>query len=71
MFEYELQQIRSAELIREAEQYRRVREARRARRAAAHDSTTTSRSASGEGEQDPERSVSGHRLRRLRFPRAA
>ena len=71
MFEYELQQIRSAELIREAEQYRQVREARRARRAAAHDSTTTARSASGEGEQDPEGSVPHHRPRRLRFPRAA
>ncbi|GAA5031194.1 hypothetical protein BKI49_26095 [Streptomyces sp. Tue6028] len=34
MFEYELHQIRSAELIREAETHRLVREARRVRRAA-------------------------------------
>ncbi|MDX3865751.1 hypothetical protein [Streptomyces europaeiscabiei] len=74
MFEYELQQIRSAELIREAEHHRQVREARRARRArreAAHDSRTTARSASGEGDKDGERPVLGERIRRLRFPRAA
>ncbi|GAA2642975.1 hypothetical protein [Streptomyces vastus] len=34
MFAYELQQIRSAEMIREAESYRMAREAVRARRAA-------------------------------------
>ncbi|WP_326577078.1 hypothetical protein OG250_12050 [Streptomyces sp. NBC_00487] len=55
MFEYELQQIRSAELIREAEQYRRVREARRARR----------------DERNEEGRVPHERPRRLRFPRAA
>ncbi|MGW1673848.1 hypothetical protein [Streptomyces sp. NPDC002324] len=71
MFEYELQQIRSAEMIREAEHYRQVREARRARREAAHDSRTAARSASGEGDTDAERPVLGERIRRLRFPRAA
>ncbi|KND42416.1 MULTISPECIES: hypothetical protein [Streptomyces] len=71
MFEYELQQIRSAEMIREAEHYRQVREARRARREAAHDSGTAARSASGEGDTDAERPVLGERIRRLRFPRAA
>ncbi|MFC4472585.1 hypothetical protein ACFPH6_50425 [Streptomyces xiangluensis] len=34
MFAYELQQIRSAEMIREADNYRLAREAIRARRAA-------------------------------------
>ncbi|WP_037677680.1 hypothetical protein [Streptomyces griseus] len=34
MYEYELQQLRSAELIRRAEHQRRVREAVRVRRAA-------------------------------------
>ncbi|WP_189320519.1 hypothetical protein [Streptomyces flaveus] len=34
MFEYELQQIRSAEMIREADNHRLAREAIRARRAA-------------------------------------
>jgi hypothetical protein len=34
MFAYELQQIRSAEMIREADNYRMAREAIRARRAA-------------------------------------
>lgn len=55
MFEYELQQIRSAELIREAEHYRQVREARRARRE----------------ERDTEHGVPSERPRRLRFLRAA
>ncbi|MBZ3903975.1 MULTISPECIES: hypothetical protein [Streptomyces] len=71
MFEHELHQIRSAELIREAEHYRQVREARRARREAAHDSRTARRSASGGGDKDAEGRVLGERLRRLRFPRAA
>lgn len=69
MFEYELQQIRSAELLREAEHYRQVREARRARREAARDSRTAARS--GEGEQEAEGRLPHGRLRRLRFPRAA
>ncbi|UUU25091.1 hypothetical protein [Streptomyces sp. DSM 40750] len=71
MFEYELQQIRSAELIREAEHHRQVREARRARREAAHESGTAAGSASGEGEQDAEGRVPHGLIRRLRFPRAA
>jgi hypothetical protein len=71
MFDHELQQIRSAELIRAAEHHRQVREALRARREAAHDSRTAARSADGEGDKDAERSVLGERIRRLRFLRAA
>lgn len=77
MFEYELQQIRSAELIREAERYRQIREARRARHEAARPSMTTERSgteasgASGESERDAAGRPPRERLRRLRFPRAA
>jgi hypothetical protein len=37
MFEYELQQMRSSELIRRADHARLVREAARARRAARHE----------------------------------
>ncbi|MFF6784414.1 hypothetical protein [Streptomyces sp. NPDC012510] len=76
MFEYELHQIRSAELILEAEQYRRTREVRRARREAAHASTVTARSASGvpaasgESERDAEERPPRERIRRPRFPRA-
>lgn len=70
MFEYE-QQIRSAELIRDAENYRRAREARRAAAAAAHDHRALPRSASGTDEQDPEGEVQRRRIRRFRLPRAA
>lgn len=56
MFEYELQQIRSAELIREAEHYRQAREARRAHR----------EENDAEGVQARRRPV-----RRFRLPRAA
>ncbi|WP_149825274.1 hypothetical protein [Streptomyces tailanensis] len=59
MFEYELQQIRSAELIREAEHYRQAREARRAQRAHREENDA-------EGVQ-----VRRRRVRRFRFPRAA
>lgn len=57
MFEYELQQIRSAELIRESAEYRLAREARRAAREASrqHDAER--------GPHDPRR--------RHRFARAA
>ncbi|BBC32747.1 hypothetical protein SGFS_040410 [Streptomyces graminofaciens] len=58
MFEYELHQIRSAELIRAAEHHRQVREAQRA---AAHDSE----------ENEAEGQVDSHRPRRFRFARAA
>ena len=61
MFEYELHQMRSAELIREADEYRLAREARRARRAA--------RKASGE--HAPGGQVNTRRHGRLRFARAA
>ncbi|MDX2698378.1 hypothetical protein Sipo8835_24870 [Streptomyces ipomoeae] len=81
MFEYELHQIRSAELIREAENHRRVREALRARRETARDVGTTpsstprarSESNAGSGTAPAEQDAEGraHRPRRLRFPRAA
>ncbi|WP_194238837.1 hypothetical protein [Streptomyces spongiae] len=58
MFQYELQQIRSAELIRDAAEYRLAREARRAAREA-------SRRHEAEGRPH------SPRLRRHRFPRAA
>ncbi|WP_234045472.1 hypothetical protein [Streptomyces adelaidensis] len=61
MFEYELQQIRSAELIREAEHYRQVREARRARREAARDAE----------ERDTQGQAPRSRMSLLRFSRAA
>ncbi|MFJ6836677.1 hypothetical protein [Streptomyces sp. NPDC091209] len=63
MFEYELQQIRSAELIRKAQTYRLAKEAvsvrRAARRAAAH------RSAQGAEEEQSH----SDRPRRHRFVR--
>jgi hypothetical protein len=60
MFEYELQQIRSAELIREARDHRLAKEAlngRRADRRAGHD--------------DSEGQAHSHHPRRHRFTRAA
>lgn len=63
MFEYELHQIRSAELIREAENYRLGREALRARRAA-----RDSRKAAEE--HDTVTRFHIHRPRRPRFARA-
>ncbi|POX52367.1 hypothetical protein C3489_18120 [Streptomyces sp. Ru71] len=47
MYEYEVQQARTAELIRRAEQERLVREAVRARRAARHDAATRTAEAEG------------------------
>ncbi|MFJ2260605.1 hypothetical protein ACIOKD_20060 [Streptomyces sp. NPDC087844] len=64
MFEYELQQIRSAEMIRAADNYRMAREAARTRRAAR-------REAARSGHDDSEGRVNGHRSRRPRFARAA
>ncbi|MCX4742906.1 hypothetical protein [Streptomyces antibioticus] len=69
MYEYELHQIRSAELLRRAADERLAREAVRGRRAArreaaeraAHDRSTT----------NPETEPHTHRPRRPRFPRAA
>lgn len=58
MYEYELQRIRSAELLRRAEQERLAREAVRVRRAAR-------RSAEGEGE------TGAHASGRRGHPRAA
>ncbi|MBV1936815.1 hypothetical protein [Streptomyces sp. BV286] len=63
MFEHELQQIRSAEMIRNADNYRMAREAARSRRAA--------RQAARSGGDDSEGRVNGHSHRRPRFARAA
>ncbi|MFE9769126.1 hypothetical protein ACFYPC_32205 [Streptomyces sp. NPDC005808] len=64
MFEYELQQIRSAELIREAQNHRLAREALRGRRAAR-------RAARDAAQNDPEGQAHSRRPRRHRFARAA
>ncbi|MFE5141434.1 hypothetical protein ACFRDV_27880 [Streptomyces fagopyri] len=61
MFEYELHQIRSAELIREAQSHRLVREALRGRRTTARES----------GPNDTEGQAHSPRPRRHRFARAA
>ncbi|MEU1533478.1 hypothetical protein [Streptomyces fagopyri] len=65
MFEYELHQIRSAELIREAQNHRLVREALRGRRT---DRRTTARES---GLNDTEGQAHSPRPRRHRFARAA
>ncbi|MFE1249388.1 hypothetical protein [Streptomyces sp. NPDC058735] len=57
MFEYELQQMRAADLIRRAEHARLVREATRARRSSARDSA--------------EHESHSGRFRRSRFTRVA
>lgn len=64
MFEYEFQQMRSSELIREAQNRRQVREALRGRRAAR-------RAARESGQNDPEGQAHSPRPRRHRFARAA
>ncbi|MDQ1048787.1 hypothetical protein ACF1G3_39650 [Streptomyces rochei] len=61
MYEYEISQLRSAELIRRAEQERLAREALRGRRAARREAAR--RAAEGE--------VHTGRPRRHRFPRTA
>ncbi|GAA3994100.1 hypothetical protein GCM10022232_32570 [Streptomyces plumbiresistens] len=61
MYEYEISQLRSAELIRQAEQERLAREALRGRRAARREAAR--RAAEGE--------VHTGRPRRHRFPRTA
>ncbi|MFF3496174.1 hypothetical protein ACFYWS_33050 [Streptomyces sp. NPDC002795] len=66
MFEYELHQLRSAELIKEAERFRLARSARtqaKARRA--------ERRGRQEDSQDAERPVSAGRIRRRRAARTA
>ncbi|GAA2323434.1 hypothetical protein OKJ48_17840 [Streptomyces kunmingensis] len=60
MFEYELHQARSAELIQQAEAYRLARAALKARRAARHSAR-----------QEAEGRVSTNGPRRHRAPRAA
>ncbi|MFI6337155.1 hypothetical protein [Streptomyces sp. NPDC050535] len=64
MFEYELQQIRSAELIREAQNHRMAREAIRSRRA-------VRRAARESAGNDPEGQAHSRRHRRHRFARVA
>ncbi|MDQ0949477.1 hypothetical protein QFZ24_003400 [Streptomyces phaeochromogenes] len=64
MFEYELQQIRTAEMIREADNYRLVREAVRGRRAAR-------REAARSGRDDSEGRVHSRRHRTPRSARVA
>ncbi|MEV0221516.1 hypothetical protein [Streptomyces sp. NPDC050704] len=61
MFEYELQRIRSAELIREADNYRLARAAVRAAK----------REAGRSDHHDSEGQVHTRRQRRSRFARAA
>ncbi|GAA5212386.1 hypothetical protein LV779_01620 [Streptomyces thinghirensis] len=61
MFEYEIQQTRSAELIRRADQARLAREAVRARRAARRDAARNT----------AETESHSFRFRRHRFTRAA
>jgi hypothetical protein len=65
MFEYELHQIRSAELIREAHNHRVAQEALRSRRAARRAAARES------GQNDPEGQAHTPRPRRHRFARAA
>ncbi|MFI7387086.1 hypothetical protein [Streptomyces sp. NPDC049813] len=60
MFEYELHQVRSAELIQQAEGYRRARAATEARRAARRSAR-----------QEDEGRVRTHGPRRHRAPRTA
>ncbi|MFE9999031.1 hypothetical protein [Streptomyces avermitilis] len=64
MFEYELHQIRSAELIREARNHRLVREALRLRRDAR-------KAAAGEPDTEGQSTSHSSRPRRPRFARAA
>ncbi|KAA0942732.1 hypothetical protein [Streptomyces apricus] len=64
MFEYEIQQIRSAEMIRDADHFRMAREAVRSRRAARREAARSRR-------DDTEGQVNGHRHRRPRFARVA
>jgi len=65
MFEYELQQIRSAELIREAQDHRLAREALRSRRAARRAAAYESAHNDTEGQADTPNP------RRHRFTRVA
>ncbi|MEU7722268.1 hypothetical protein [Streptomyces tibetensis] len=61
MYEYELQQMRTTDLIRRADHARLVREAARARRAARHE----------EGGGSAEHESHSRRFRRLRSTRTA
>ncbi|MEU9213343.1 hypothetical protein AB0D27_36900 [Streptomyces sp. NPDC048415] len=65
MFEYELHQIRSAELIHAAQNHRLAQEALRGRRAARRAAARES------GQNDTEGQAHSHRPRRHRFARAA
>lgn len=61
MFEYEMQQLRHADLVRQAQHERRAREAARGRRAARRDAVT----------RGTEAESHTRRFRRPRFARAA
>ncbi|MGW7043824.1 hypothetical protein ACWGDT_14135 [Streptomyces avermitilis] len=67
MFEYELHQIRSAELIREAQNHRLVREALRLRRNARN----ARKAAAGPPDTEGQSASHSNRPRRPRFARAA
>ncbi|MFF0596454.1 hypothetical protein [Streptomyces antibioticus] len=69
MYEYELHQIRSAELLRRAADERLAREAVRGRRAARREAAE--RAAHDRPSANPESEPHTHRPRRPRFPRAA
>ncbi|MDX6362379.1 hypothetical protein ACFVYF_35155 [Streptomyces sp. NPDC058274] len=68
MFEYELHQTRSAELIRKAENHRLAQEALRSRRAARRAAV---RESGQQEENDTEGRSHTHRPRRHRFARVA
>ncbi|MFF1354392.1 hypothetical protein [Streptomyces sp. NPDC058297] len=65
MYEYEIHQVRAAELVRQAEHSRLVREAREARR------NRRAERRAGSAGQDAEGRVSSPRSLRSRFARAA
>ncbi|MFJ1805995.1 MULTISPECIES: hypothetical protein [unclassified Streptomyces] len=69
MYEYELQQARSAELRRRAEGERQAREAVRGRRAARREAAE--RAAAERSDGGPGSESHTHFLRRLRFARPA
>ncbi|MFF3940013.1 hypothetical protein [Streptomyces phaeofaciens] len=74
MYEYEVHQARSAELLRRAEHERLAREAVRGRRAARREATERAalRESSGDSTRESaESEPHTRRPRRLRFPRTA
>ncbi|MEV1063792.1 hypothetical protein [Streptomyces sp. NPDC050263] len=69
MYEHELQQARSAELLRQAAHERQVREAVRGARAARREAAQRAAAERSDGGAESESHTS--RLRRLRFARPA